>query len=119
MSDTLSIVKAGNHQLLVWRSDSNAKTFEIVDQPDLLGIIGRRVVPGADWCYGEQGGKRPVGTVVSPHEDEAGWVYVLWDNAHQNCYRYGADGCFDINLAPAEEVKPHWWQRWLRLGGHS
>ncbi|VDH98864.1 Hypothetical predicted protein [Mytilus galloprovincialis] len=47
--------------------------------------LGDRVRRGPLWTYGEQDGNCP-GTVIGQHDN--GWVRVMWDNGHNNIYRY-------------------------------
>ena len=73
----------------------------IPDGPGLdLIKVGSRVIRGRDWqgYYGNQdgGGK---GTVTSFYCDGLK-VKVRWDNGHNNGYRLGQGGCYDIKLAP-------------------
>ncbi|XP_052100272.1 uncharacterized protein LOC127734447 isoform X2 [Mytilus californianus] len=47
--------------------------------------LGDRVRRGPLWTYGNQDGNSP-GTVIGQHDN--GWVRVVWDNGHNNIYRY-------------------------------
>ncbi|XP_063433134.1 uncharacterized protein LOC134715126 [Mytilus trossulus] len=47
--------------------------------------LGDRVRRGPLWTYGDQDGNCP-GTVIGQHDN--GWVRVVWDNGHNNIYRY-------------------------------
>lgn len=62
--------------------------------------VGMRVVRGIDWKWNTQDGVPPgEGTVRS--EPSGGWVDVEWDAGGSNSYRMGADGKYDLALAPS------------------
>ena len=66
--------------------------------------VGDTVVRGPNWKWGNQdGGASKSGTVVNIVND--GWVRVRWFNsAGENNYRWGAEGCFDLEFAPTDEL---------------
>lgn len=64
-------------------------------------VPGARVVRGLDWKWRDQDG--------SPHQSEGtvtgelhnGWIDVTWDHGGSNSYRMGAEGKYDLRLAPS------------------
>uniref|UniRef100_A0A0K2TN15 E3 ubiquitin-protein ligase n=1 Tax=Lepeophtheirus salmonis TaxID=72036 RepID=A0A0K2TN15_LEPSM len=61
--------------------------------------VGAKVVRGLDWKWKDQDGSPPgEGLLVS--ELHNGWIDVKWDNGSSNSYRMGAEGKFDLKLAP-------------------
>lgn len=72
---------------------------------------GARVVRGADWKWKNQDHEKgneqdescssKEGTVLS--ELHNGWVDVEWDCGSSNSYRMGAEGKFDLTLAPSHD----------------
>ena len=65
-------------------------------------VIGARVVRGIDWKWRDQDGRTPgEGTVTG--ELHNGWIDVTWDHGGSNSYRMGAEGKFDLKLAPGSE----------------
>jgi hypothetical protein len=47
--------------------------------------------------WGDQdGGPGKLGTIVGEGD---GWAKVKWDSGHENQYRIGQDGCFDLAYA--------------------
>ncbi|XP_053488075.1 E3 ubiquitin-protein ligase HECTD1 isoform X5 [Ictalurus furcatus] len=62
-------------------------------------VPGARVVRGIDWKWRDQDGNPPgEGTVTG--EAHNGWIDVTWDAGGSNSYRMGAEGKFDLKLAP-------------------
>ncbi|XP_043220195.1 E3 ubiquitin-protein ligase HECTD1-like [Amphibalanus amphitrite] len=62
-------------------------------------VPGARVVRGVDWKWRDQDGvPQGVGTTMS--ELHNGWIDVTWDSGGSNSYRMGAEGKFDLCLAP-------------------
>ncbi|XP_070578127.1 E3 ubiquitin-protein ligase HECTD1-like isoform X6 [Ptychodera flava] len=62
--------------------------------------VGARVVRGMDWKWRDQDGSPPQeGTVTG--ELHNGWVDVTWDHGGSNSYRMGAEGKYDLQLAPS------------------
>ncbi|XP_070578129.1 E3 ubiquitin-protein ligase HECTD1-like isoform X7 [Ptychodera flava] len=53
--------------------------------------VGARVVRGMDWKWRDQDGSPP----------QEGWVDVTWDHGGSNSYRMGAEGKYDLQLAPS------------------
>ncbi len=50
--------------------------------------------------WGDQdGGPGKQGTIIG---DGDGWAKVKWDSGHENQYRAGAEGCFDLAYAEGE-----------------
>ncbi|XP_078675972.1 E3 ubiquitin-protein ligase HECTD1-like isoform X4 [Branchiostoma floridae x Branchiostoma belcheri] len=63
-------------------------------------VVGARVVRGLDWKWRDQdGGPGGEGTVTG--ELHNGWVDVTWDAGGSNSYRMGAEGKYDLQLAPS------------------
>ncbi|XP_071056058.1 E3 ubiquitin-protein ligase Ufd4 isoform X3 [Onthophagus taurus] len=61
--------------------------------------VGARVVRGMDWKWRDQDGNPPgEGTVTG--ELHSGWIDVTWDHGGSNSYRMGAEGKYDLKLAP-------------------
>lgn len=131
--DALSITKMGGGEALVYRpsNDGPAEVLQIqaVNGPSrytAAQMIGRRVVRGPDWRYGDQdhlNGVPCVGIVVSDMPDGRDYpmpydemladklVIVMWDNKHDNVYRYGKDNLYDvvcIEDAPKPQPKSGW-----------
>ena len=66
-------------------------------------VIGARVVRGLDWKWSDQDGSPPgEGTVTG--ELHNNWIDVTWDHGGSNSYRMGAEGKFDLKLAPNYEA---------------
>ena len=71
--------------------------------PELKALmkVGTRVVRGKDWEWGNDdgGGK---GTITSLKPGHPGWIMVKWDNGNEGIYMYrmGAQGSYDLQLAP-------------------
>jgi len=63
---------------------------------------GTRVIRGKDWKWGNQdGGVGSLGTVIGPGSNwMGGWCQVQWDNGECSNYRFGAEGKFDLFIAP-------------------
>ncbi|XP_060685016.1 E3 ubiquitin-protein ligase HECTD1 isoform X2 [Hemiscyllium ocellatum] len=62
-------------------------------------VPGARVVRGIDWKWRDQDGNPPgEGTITG--ELHNGWIDVTWDAGGSNSYRMGAEGKFDLKLAP-------------------
>lgn len=66
---------------------------EKVKKEELLAL-GTRVVRGPDWGWNNQDSEGP-GTVIQ-HSKKDNWIYVKWDKAGFNAYRYNEDGKFEI-----------------------
>ena len=68
-------------------------------------VSGARVVRGIDWKWRDQDnpcGSGGVGTVSG--ELHNGWIDVVWDHGGSNSYRMGAEGKFDLKLAPGNAL---------------
>nr|CAD7405775.1 unnamed protein product [Timema poppensis] len=66
-------------------------------------LVGARVVRGLDWKWRDQDGNPPgEGTVTG--ELHNGWIDVTWDHGGSNSYRMGAEGKYDLRLAPVLET---------------
>ncbi|XP_074030514.1 ubiquitin fusion-degradation 4-like isoform X1 [Leptinotarsa decemlineata] len=66
--------------------------------------VGARVVRGVDWKWRDQDGNPPgEGTVTG--ELHSGWIDITWDHGGSNSYRMGAEGKFDIKLAPGYDAE--------------
>lgn len=62
--------------------------------------VNARVVRGVDWKWRDQDGNPPgEGTITS--EWHNGWIDVTWDAGGSNSYRMGAEGKYDLKLAPS------------------
>ncbi|XP_018579699.1 E3 ubiquitin-protein ligase Ufd4 isoform X5 [Anoplophora glabripennis] len=67
-------------------------------------VVGARVVRGVDWKWRDQDGNPPgEGTVTG--DLHSGWIDVTWDHGGSNSYRMGAEGKYDIKLAPGYDVE--------------
>ncbi|XP_069008939.1 E3 ubiquitin-protein ligase HECTD1 isoform X2 [Embiotoca jacksoni] len=62
-------------------------------------VPGARVVRGIDWKWRDQDGN-PGGEGTVTGEAHNGWIDVTWDAGGSNSYRMGAEGKFDLKLAP-------------------
>ena len=68
-------------------------------------VPGARVVRGLDWKWRDQdgstggGSQQAEGTVTG--ELHNGWIDVTWDHGGSNSYRMGAEGKYDLRLAPS------------------
>ncbi|XP_054653507.1 E3 ubiquitin-protein ligase HECTD1 [Dunckerocampus dactyliophorus] len=62
-------------------------------------VPGARVVRGIDWKWRDQDGN-PAGEGTVNGEAHNGWIDVTWDAGGSNSYRMGAEGKFDLKLAP-------------------
>ncbi|XP_072221525.1 E3 ubiquitin-protein ligase HECTD1 isoform X3 [Leuresthes tenuis] len=62
-------------------------------------VPGARVVRGIDWKWRDQDGN-PAGEGTITGEAHNGWIDVTWDAGGSNSYRMGAEGKFDLKLAP-------------------
>ncbi|XP_013388646.1 uncharacterized protein LOC106157515 [Lingula anatina] len=72
---------------------------------DELIAVGVKVVRGPDWKWQDQdGGKGNVGVVFRVQEN--GLVNVMWPTRQGYDYRYGFDGCFDLEIVD-EETTPN------------
>ncbi|PVD26171.1 hypothetical protein C0Q70_13840 [Pomacea canaliculata] len=65
-------------------------------------VPGARVVRGMDWKWRDQDGN-PAGEGTVTGELRNGWVDVTWDAGGSNSYRMGAEGKFDLALAPSHD----------------
>ncbi|XP_060532522.1 E3 ubiquitin-protein ligase Ufd4 isoform X2 [Cylas formicarius] len=67
-------------------------------------VVGARIVRGIDWKWKDQDGNPPgEGTVTG--ELHSGWIDVTWDHGGSNSYRMGAEGKYDLKLAPGYDVE--------------
>ncbi|XP_041122676.1 E3 ubiquitin-protein ligase HECTD1-like isoform X9 [Polyodon spathula] len=62
-------------------------------------VPGARVVRGIDWKWRDQDGN-PLGEGTVTGEAHNGWIDVTWDAGGSNSYRMGAEGKYDLKLAP-------------------
>nr|XP_023027956.1 E3 ubiquitin-protein ligase HECTD1-like [Leptinotarsa decemlineata] len=62
--------------------------------------VGARVVRGVDWKWRDQDGNPP-----GEGELHSGWIDITWDHGGSNSYRMGAEGKFDIKLAPGYDAE--------------
>jgi len=58
-----------------------------------------KVVRGVDWKWRDQDGN-PNGEGTITSEWRNGWIDVTWDQGGSNSYRMGAEGKYDLKLAP-------------------
>lgn len=64
--------------------------------------IGMKVVRGKDWDYRDQdGGEGNIGEITYDSDGD-GLCSVRWSNGHENNYRIGRDGKYDLYIAPGE-----------------
>ncbi|KAG8449614.1 hypothetical protein GDO86_016307 [Hymenochirus boettgeri] len=62
-------------------------------------VPGARVIRGIDWKWRDQdGSSQGEGTITGDLHN--GWIDVIWDAGGSNSYRMGAEGKFDLKLAP-------------------
>ncbi|KAH3766804.1 E3 ubiquitin-protein ligase NEDD4 [Pelomyxa schiedti] len=61
-------------------------------------IVGKTVVRGPDWEYGNQD-ENESGVVVSVHPEDTQAVLVQWKSTDAWAYRFGASACFDVSLS--------------------
>ncbi|XP_018329894.1 E3 ubiquitin-protein ligase HECTD1 isoform X2 [Agrilus planipennis] len=66
--------------------------------------VGARVVRGIDWKWRDQDGN-PSGEGTITGELHSGWIDVTWDHGGSNSYRMGAEGKYDLKLAPGYDVE--------------
>lgn len=66
--------------------------------------VGARVVRGVDWKWRDQDGN-PSGEGTVTGELHSGWIDVTWDHGGSNSYRMGAEGKYDLKLAPGFDVE--------------
>ncbi|XP_075923722.1 E3 ubiquitin-protein ligase HECTD1 isoform X2 [Petromyzon marinus] len=79
-------------------------------------VPGARVVRGIDWKWRDQDGNPPGdGTVTG--ELHNGWIDVTWDAGGSNSYRMGAEGKFDLKLAPSYDPEISVSPKLLALSG--
>lgn len=64
--------------------------------------VGARVVRGLDWKWRDQDGS-PAGEGTVTGDVHSGWIDVTWDHGGSNSYRMGAEGKYDLKLAPGYE----------------
>lgn len=82
-------------------ADANAKKQRKLLKSHMLRYVtmGARVVRGMDWKWRDQDGNPPgEGTVTG--DLHSGWIDVTWDHGGSNSYRMGAEGKYDLKLAP-------------------
>jgi hypothetical protein len=67
--------------------------------------LGLRVVRGIDWQWAEQdGGPGGVGSVTRlGMAGQPSWVAVAWDGGGRYTYRVGAQGAYDLCVAPSQD----------------
>lgn len=68
--------------------------------------VDARVVRGPDWKWRDQDGNPPgEGTITG--EIHNGWIDVAWHKGGSNSYRLGAEGKYDLRLAPSYDPDNH------------
>lgn len=65
-------------------------------------VVGAKVVRGIDWKWRDQDGNPPGEGAVSS-EWHNGWIDITWDQGGSNSYRMGAEGKYDLRLAPSSD----------------
>ncbi len=65
-------------------------------------VPGARVCRGMDWKWRDQDGT-PSGEGTVTGELHNGWIDVTWDAGGSNSYRMGAEGKYDLTLAPSHD----------------
>ncbi|UYV64246.1 HECTD1 [Cordylochernes scorpioides] len=79
-------------------------------------IVGARVVRGPDWKWRDQDGSPPgEGSVTG--ELHNGWIDVTWDHGGSNSYRMGAEGKYDLKLAPGYDPEAAAWSTAQKASG--
>ncbi|KAK3606274.1 hypothetical protein CHS0354_037950 [Potamilus streckersoni] len=105
-------IKERKHEILVtwdrngetanYRYSSQGYDVVLVEEPRLLQFdeligVGCVVQRGKDWKWGNQDGVPGTkGIVIKVLEN--GQVIVRWPDKSKKVYRYGADGCFDLEI---------------------
>ncbi|XP_062377928.1 deleted in malignant brain tumors 1 protein-like [Sardina pilchardus] len=72
-----------------------------ISVPDMVAMVKNdtRVMRGQDWTWGDEDGIPPgIGRVIG-QVIAIGWISVRWDNGHDNLYRMGHEGKYDLKLA--------------------
>lgn len=64
---------------------------------------GMCVQRGPDWRWANQDSHNNYG-VTLPKKAQQGWCFVLWQHQHENCYRIGAKGCFDLRVVSGPQA---------------
>ncbi|XP_057377283.1 E3 ubiquitin-protein ligase Ufd4-like [Daphnia carinata] len=74
-------------------------------------VPGARVVRGLDWKWRDQDGSTTTAATAAGLAQQAegtvtgelhnGWIDVTWDHGGSNSYRMGAEGKYDLRLAPS------------------
>jgi hypothetical protein len=72
-------------------------------RPETL-VSGTRVTRGPHWHYSyeQDDGPGSEGTVTGPLDHHLGWVRVMWDSGKSYGYRWGAEGCYDLEIVNTE-----------------
>ncbi|XP_035233746.1 LOW QUALITY PROTEIN: E3 ubiquitin-protein ligase HECTD1-like, partial [Stegodyphus dumicola] len=71
----------------------------VIKQQIKYMVLGSRIVRGPDWKWRDQDGNPPGEGTISG-ELHNGWIDVTWDQGGANSYRMGAEGKYDLKLAP-------------------
>jgi len=66
-------------------------------------VAGAKVVRGIDWKWRDQDGTPPGEGTVSSEYPANGWIDITWDQGGSNSYRMGAEGKYDLRLAPSSD----------------
>jgi len=69
-------------------------------------VAGARIVRGLDWKWRDQDGPNEPGLGTVTGELHNGWIDVTWDHGGSNSYRMGAEGKYDLKLAPGYDPEP-------------
>ncbi|KAK3606278.1 hypothetical protein CHS0354_037955 [Potamilus streckersoni] len=91
-----------NGETANYRYSSQGYDVVLVEEPRLLQFdeligVGCVVQRGKDWKWGNQDSVPGTkGVVIKVLED--GQVIVRWPDKSKKIYRYGADGCFDLEI---------------------
>ncbi|XP_034323570.2 uncharacterized protein [Magallana gigas] len=81
---------------------NNKYDVQLCSEPRILVneliATGCLVTRGKDWIWGSQdGGAGNIGSVISVHS--SGVVFVRWQHGLISNYKFGADGCFDLEIS--------------------
>nr|XP_022335068.1 uncharacterized protein LOC111131710 [Crassostrea virginica] len=82
-------------------SETDKYEVKVCDEPRILQnesiATGCLVVRGQDWEWGRQdGGPGNIGSVLKV--DDNGVILVRWKNGNMHRYRFGYEGCFDLQI---------------------
>ena len=83
------------------RKSESAMDADLCEMAKLM-VKGASIVRGRDWNHGNQDGNPPgTGIVIGPYgPNYPGWIQVTWGNGSTYNHRMGADGKYELKLAP-------------------